>query len=77
MIMFSHVVSMDSQLGEFERRHAITKRWKPTDVEFGEARHAYFIEKQQLLYSSLRTAMVKRQYLLKLKAKYAGIWHQL
>ena len=63
---------MESQLGEFEQRYQITQRWKPTDKEFLDARLSYFEEKQRLLHSSMRAATVKRQFLLKLKAKYAG-----
>ena len=63
---------MESQLGEFEQRYQITQRWRPTDKEFLDARQSYFEEKQQLLRSSIRAAVVKRQFLLKLKAKYAG-----
>ena len=70
--MYHVLFSMESQLGEFEQRYQITQRWRPTDKEFLDARQSYFEEKQQLLRSSIRAAVVKRQFLLKLKAKYAG-----
>ena len=64
--------SIENQLGVIEQRHHIVNRWRPDSQEFLEARVSYFKEKEQSLYRSIRTAIVKRQYLLKLKAKYAG-----
>ena len=64
---------MESQLADFERTRGIKQRWNPTDKEYRDAQHSSLLDKQQSIYSSLRSAIVKRQYLLKLKAKYAGI----
>jgi len=76
VVIDSHInswsFSMDSQLGEYEQKHQITQRWKPADKEFVDAKHSYFKEKQQLLHVSMRAVTVKRQFLLKLKTKYAG-----
>lgn len=63
---------MESQLGEFEQRYQITRHWRLTDKEFLDARRSYFEEKQQLLHSSIWVDVVKRQFLLKLKAKFAA-----
>ena len=64
---------MEDQLGVFEQKHQIGHRWKPDDQDFSNARYSYFKEKQESLYRSMKAAIVKRQFLLKLKAKYAGI----
>ena len=63
---------METKLGEFEHKHLIRQRWKPTDKEYIEARCSHYQERQQVLHTSLRASIVKRQFLLKLKAKYAG-----
>lgn len=64
---------MESQLADFERTKGIKQRWKATDKEYLDAQHSSLLDKQQSLHSSLRSAIVRRQYLLQLKAKYAGI----
>ena len=50
----------------------VKKRWKRTDKEYIDAQHASLLDKKEALYSSLRAAVIRRHYLLKLKAKYAG-----
>ena len=64
--------SIDSQLAELEIRHNIT-RWQQSDPDSVSARVESALESQQLIHTSLRVAVVKRQFLLKLKAKYAGM----
>ena len=64
---------MEDQLGVFEQKQQIGHRWKPDGQDFSDARHSYFREKQESLYCFMKAAIVKRQFLLKLKAKYAGI----
>lgn len=63
---------MESQLGEFELQKGIKHRWQRTDKEYIDAQHASLLEKKEALYASLRAAVVRCHYLLKLKAKYAG-----
>ena len=63
---------MESQLDDFERRRGVRQRWKPTDKEFIDAKQSLLLEKQISYYTCLHTSIVKRQYLLTLKAKYAG-----
>ena len=53
-------------------RMGVKQRWKRTDKEYIDAQHASLLDKKEALYSSLRAAVVRRHYLLKLKAKYAG-----
>ena len=64
--------SMDCQLADVERKHGVKKRWLKTDQEYIDARKAFLIEKQTQLHSCLWAAVVKRHYLLCMKAKYAG-----
>ena len=67
-----YIHRMESQLAEFERKRGIKLRWERNDKEYIDARNASLVDKQEALHSSLWTAIVRRQYLLKLKAKYAG-----
>lgn len=67
-------VSLDSKLADFERKCGIVRRWNRTDREYIEAKKAFLTEKQEQLHSCLWAAVVKRQYLLQMKAKYAGIF---
>ena len=48
-------------------------RWKPGDEQYVDTQRLFFTEKQESVRKSMRAAIVKRQYLLKLKAKYAGL----
>ena len=64
---------MEDQLGVFEQKHLIGYRWKPDGQDFSDAKHSYFKKKQESLHSSVKVTIVKWQFLLKLKAKYAGI----
>ena len=57
---------------DFEYGKCVKQRWKRTDKEYLDAQHVFLLDKKESLYSSLRTAVVRRHYLLKLKAKYAG-----
>ena len=63
---------MDHQLADFEHRHNIRGRWASTDPCYLEAQKAFFSEKKEQLQASLWAAVVKRHYLLRMKAKYAG-----
>ena len=68
---------MEGQLGDFECKRSIKRRWKKTDKEYLDAQaaqHSSRVATQQSLCSSLRAAIVRRQFLLKLKVKYAGIY---
>ena len=62
---------MDSQLAQLEIKHHIT-RWKETVPEYISAKVDDSRSSQRLIRASLRATIVKRQYLLRLKAKYAG-----
>lgn len=68
-----YTFSMENQLADFERRYNITQRWKPTDTDFVDASQAFLMEKKNQLYNSLWTVVAKRHYLLRMKARYAGM----
>ena len=63
---------MESQLIDFEYRVGVKQRWKKTDKDYIAAQRATLLNKKEALHSSLRAAVVRRHYLLNLKAKYAG-----
>lgn len=66
--------SVENKLADFERRHKIATRWKTTDKEYIDAKSSFLLEKKEQLQTSLWSSIVKRQYLLKMKAKYAGMF---
>lgn len=67
---------MDCQLADMERKCGIVRRWNQIDREYIEAERAFLLEKKTQILSCLWATVVKRQYLLHLKAKYAGTVHQ-
>ena len=67
---------MESELAQLEIKRGITDRWKETDPEYVSAKAEDTVLSQTLIYLSLRATIVKRHFLLKLKAKYAGrLWY--
>ena len=64
--------SMDSQLADIERKNSVVSRWKKTDREYIEAKVSFYTEKKNQLHTCLWASVVKRHYLLQMKAKYAG-----
>lgn len=69
----SAIYSLDCKLADMERRFGIMKRWNTSDKEYLDTRHSCLVEKQSQLQSCLWAIVVKRHYLLQMKAKYAGI----
>lgn len=63
--------SLDSRLADMERRCGVTTRWRPTDKEYVDTRRASLMERKKQVHTSLWSSVVKRHYLLKMKAKYA------
>ena len=62
-------IRLNKKLSELERKHGIISRWSITDPE---AKRAHGKEMQRRLRASLWATITRRQYLLKMKAKYAG-----
>ena len=67
---------MDCQLAEIERKCGV-KRWSRTDPEYVETKQATITEKLKQLQGCLWASVVKRYYLLQMKAKYAGLFMEL
>ena len=65
---------MECQLAEYARRYSIPHRWSRSDADYIAAFRAYLDEKISQLHSCLWAVIVKRHYLLKMKAKYAGTY---
>ena len=66
------MVRLDKQLSDLERQHHLSCRWNPSDMEYLEAQRALSREKSNQVAEALWTTSSRRQFLLKLKAKYAG-----
>lgn len=65
------------QLAEIERKCGIPKRWSRTDQKYIDTRKSIFLEKLKQLHGCLWASVVKRFYLLQMKAKYAGVLDML
>ena len=63
---------LEKVLSNFEKKHNISTRWLPTDRQYIETTTLLSEEKQKQLADCLISTSSKRQFLLKLKAKYAG-----
>ena len=63
---------MECQLVNFEYQVGVKQRWKKIDKDYIAAQHGTLLNRKEALHSSLRAAVVRRHYLLNLKAKYAG-----
>lgn len=63
---------MDCQLADIERKCGVSKRWQSTDKEYQDAKQSFYTEKQTDLRTCMWASVVKRHYLLRMKAKYAG-----
>ena len=63
---------MNDQLEQLEKENGILSRWKPHDKEFEELRTQLLKEKILQVCTALRSSVIKRHYLLRMKAKYAG-----
>lgn len=60
-----------SKLAEMERRFGVIARWTPTDKEFVDVKRSSMSARRDQLHTSLWASVVKRHYLLQMKAKYA------
>lgn len=72
LLILSCDCSMENQLIDFERQHGIVMRWKTIDKQYIDARNNFLLEKKRRIEASLWSSVIKRHYLLKMKAKYAG-----
>jgi len=56
-----------------ENKYGITERWTTADCDYSDARAAHLKEKLQQLKTSMWAVAARREYLLRMKAKYAGM----
>lgn len=66
------LIRLDKQLSELEHRHKVVSRWHVRGPQYIEAKCAYLRETQQRVCASLWATITRRQFLLKMKAKYGG-----
>ena len=62
----------EKELREIEAKYAIRARWQVGSPEFKEVEVQFTQIKEFQLKQVLRVSVIKRQFLLQLKAKYAG-----
>ena len=55
-----------------ERQYGVTARWKPGDKQYEEMKSCLLVENQIRVRATLWSCVVKRHYLLRMKAKYTG-----
>lgn len=67
-----HNYRLDNQLKETEKAHNIPSRWDECTREYIEAQNVFSREKGDQISNALWVSCNRRQFLLKLKAKYAG-----
>ena len=57
-----------------EKKYDIPSRWKPSDYQYNELKMHLLSEKKLEARTALWSSVVKRHYLLRMKAKYAGMY---
>lgn len=71
-------VRLDKQLSRLEEKNHIHTRWDASAKEYKEVQLAFSLQKKEQLSAAIWAASRRRQFLLKLKAKYAGkMFHYL
>ena len=63
---------LSKQLTDVERRHHMHCCWTSEDEEYLKIKHTFSLQKRQQIGEAMWASSVQRQFLLKLKAKYAG-----
>ncbi len=77
--VFQHVLyplfyRLDKELRELELINSIKHRWTPSDSAYIEAQKVFSKERSEQVVKSLWAALSRWMFLLKLKAKYAGMY---
>ena len=67
-------IRIESKLSEMGKKYGITEWWTTVDRDYADAKAAHLKEKpgQQQLKASMWAVATRREYLLRMKAKYAG-----
>lgn len=66
-----------SVLEDIEIKHNLKCRWSSSDREYLQIREAFNSEHQRETEQAMLRASMRRQFLLRLKAKYAGTFLKL
>ena len=66
---------LDKQLKEMEQKHHIGSRWNPLDRIYLEMKSTFTKDRKRQVAEALWAASSRRQFLLQMKAKYAGNIH--
>lgn len=63
--------SLDSKLADMERRFGVAVRWASTDKDYVDTKRLVMSNRRDQIHTCLWASVVKRHYLLQMKAKYA------
>ena len=66
---------LDKQLKEMEQKHHIGSSWNPSDRIYLEMKSTFTKDRKRQVAEALWVASSGRQFLLQIKAKYAGNFH--
>ena len=69
---FYDLCRLDKELKELERKHRVPLRWTSSDSEYRAMQSQMTRERCDSVLSSIWASSSRRQFLLQLKAKYAG-----
>ena len=66
---------LDKQLKEMEQKHHIGSRWNPSGRIYLEMKSTFTKDRKRQVAEALWATSSRRQFLLQMKAKYAGNIH--
>ena len=69
-----YIYSLNDQLERIEEKQDISSRWTPSSHQYAEVKQHLLSEKVRRTRTALWSSVVKRHYLLRMKAKYAGMY---
>ena len=68
-----HYYRLNARLEGVEGQYNISHRWEPTDRDYVQIQMSLSTEKENYIAESMWATSARRKFLLRLKAKYAGI----
>ena len=68
--LLQNLYRIEKQLSQIELKHRISVRWDKSDPQYTAAKPDHLRVKKEQLQTSMWATISKRQYLLKMKAKY-------
>lgn len=76
LLIIAHInlpTRLDKQLLDMEKRHNLPCRWSQTHSDYKQLCAEFSREKRGHIVEAMWSASSRRQFLLRLKAKYAGV----